>query len=200
MAATRIEDIVNYHTFDNKYLIFVVRHPLPSPRFGPQTGDLTLPPLEHCSMQLTSRPAATTNRCPRNHFSTDGNMKFRWLSSAVGRQCRGQSSLTHQHEQNGFSSASLTELSVIGLQLHRWVEEATKTQAQEQTPPHLTTMTTSTTSPLLPVNHPHHRSTQTSRCTRLPSRSSSLLFFLMFPGGLGLDALFEDHGVCFASF
>ena len=86
--------IVNYLTTDNEYLISVVRASFTAP--SQQMGDRTLPPLEHCSVQQTSLPAAMANRCRQNRFDKGEKTKSRWSSFAEGH---GQSSPTLQLEQ-----------------------------------------------------------------------------------------------------
>ena len=51
------------------------------PSFGQQMGDRTLPSLEHCSMQQTSHPAATANRCRQHHISTGGTHEIQMALS-----------------------------------------------------------------------------------------------------------------------
>ena len=73
----------------------------------------------------------------------------------------------------------------------------TTAQTQGQTLPYRTMMMT-TKSPLSPVNHLHHCSGQGSSRPCSPPWEEQSALSLMFPSDLELDALFEDHGVCFA--
>ena len=173
--------IVNSLITDNKYLISVVTASFTAPSLGQQTGDRTLPSLEHCSMQQTSLPATTANRCRQNLFDKGEKTKSRWSSFA---ERHGQSSPTLQLEQNGFSPVSQTEPSTIGPGLPRSTEvTVTMTQTQGQTLPYLMPMTT--TSPLTsqPSTSLQHSSPQF--CPLAPQ--GLLASSLMFQG--------EDHGV-----
>ena len=62
----------------------------------------------------------------------------------------------------------------------------TTTQTLVQTPPYLVTMTMTTSLPS-PANKPHRCSNQASSRARLPP---------WHRGDLGLEAIFDDHGVC----
>ena len=75
-------------------------------------------------------------------------------------------------------------------------ETVTTVQTQELTLPYPTMMTT--ISLLSLVKHLHHCSHRASGLTRSPTWGSLLALSLVFLGDLELDALFEDHEVCFA--
>ena len=85
------------------------RHSLSTPRLDSRRATT---PSHNSNTQQTLHLARTANRCRRNRFSADGNMKLKWISF-VGRQpCRAQSCQTH--EQNGSSLGSSTGPYITG--------------------------------------------------------------------------------------
>ena len=83
------------------------------PLFGQRMGDHARPSLEHCSMQQTSLPAATVNKCRRNHFNADGNAKFTELSPES--HDTSSAAAPFSTGRNGSSRASLMELCIVGV-------------------------------------------------------------------------------------
>ena len=142
------------------------------PLFGQRMGDHARPSLEHCSMQQTSLPAATVNKCRRNHFNADGNAKFTELSPES--HDTSSAAAPFSTGRNGSSRASLMELCIVGVMSLLSVDlETTITQTQRLTQPYQTTMTTS---PPSPVNRQRPCSHRAPSCSRLPG--AGLLSFL----------------------
>ena len=98
--------IVSYHCTGIKFLIYEVRASSTAGLSGQQMGDRTQ--QSHNPLQYAADTASCRNvsKCRQHPFNTDGNIQIQiallWRRAPI---CTGR---------NGFSPASLTELSVIG--------------------------------------------------------------------------------------